>query len=126
MFRKTALTLVFLAITVSAAVSANAQGLKYESKGKRDPFVPLIGSGKIITSGLDDILSIEDVSLEGIAVGAGGKRVALINGQILKEDDKRGNLKIKHITATKVTLSIDDKLYNLSLPEEGGGTHSEK
>lgn len=111
----------FLAIAFFIAIPfVQSDPLKYESKGKRDPFVPLIGPGKTITAGLEDILSIEDVNLEGIAVAAKGNRVAIINGQILKENDKVGSVLINKITDKAVTLSIDGKAYNINLPEEGG------
>lgn len=108
-------------ISISVTVSSWAiEVSRYEPKGKRDPFVPLIGAGRNVSTGLEGIVSIEDVNLEGIAMGAKGKRFAIINGQLMREDDKAGSLMIKHITDKKVTLSIDDKVYEVNLPEEGG------
>lgn len=118
--RKIVSIILISSAAIFILVFAYGESFQYESKGKRDPFVPLIGSGKAVTTGLEDIVSIDDVNLEGIAVGLRGKRIAVINGQLLKENEKIGNLKIIRITDKMVTLSINDKVYQLNLPEEGG------
>lgn len=105
---------------ILAANFANPQEFKYDSRGKRDPFVPLIGPDRAVATDLDDITSIDDVRLEGIAVGAQGKKVAMVNGEMLKEGEKIGSFEIKTITKTAVTFMISGKEYNLRLPEEGG------
>jgi len=113
-------------ITVTAAMAALIHLLPgtlcaYEPKGKRDPFIPLIGQNKGIRSeGLEGVLTAQDVLLEGIAVGPTGKNIAILNGQIVKEKDKFGLLQINKITNKTVELSIDGKKYNLSLQEEEG------
>lgn len=94
---------------------------KYESKGKRDPFVPLIGRERGKSAGLESIRSIQDVNLEGIAIGASGKNIAILNGQMVRENDKFGVLKIKKISQKSVQLSIDGDNHTLNLqePEKG-------
>ncbi len=121
MFRKIIFTIVlFLIITAIVIPFVNGQAVKYEPKGKRDPFVPLIGSGKSASVGLEDVLSVEDLNLEGIAVGPQGKMVAIINDHILKENDKVGNLQVKSITKKEAVIFIEGKEYKLGLIEEGG------
>lgn len=92
----------------------------YEAGGKRDPFIPLIGQEKVKSSGLENITSIEDVALEGMAVGAGNKNIAILNGQMVKEGDKFGTLIIKKISNKQVDLSIEGKNYKLDFQEEEG------
>jgi len=93
----------------------------YESKGKRDPFVPLVGQDRGNRSaGLGGIVSVNDVLLEGIAIGSSGKNIAILNGQIVKEKDKFGLLQIKKIRKKTVEISIDGKVHTLSLQEEKG------
>ena len=110
---------VILALMTTAAL-ANAEEFRYEVKGKRDPFVPLVGPDRVVIAGLEDIVSIDDVNLEGIAVGAQGNTVVMINGHMLKEGDKVGSLEVKKITKSVVTLAVGGKAYNLKLTEEGG------
>ncbi len=93
----------------------------YESKGKRDPFIPLVGQDKGRSSGgLQGIISVNDVFLEGIAMGSSGKNVAILNGQMVKEKDKFGLLEIKKIAKKTVEISIDGKVHTLSLQDEKG------
>lgn len=112
--------LFFLALTILLTSSAYNESFRYETRGKRDPFVPLIGSGKVVSAELEDILSIEDVHLEGMATATKGNKIVMINGQMLKENEKVGNLVIKHIGNKVVMILLDGKEYKLSLSEEGG------
>ncbi len=113
----TVLMVVGLALAAGEQVAA-ADQIRYEATGKRDPFVPLIGQDKTAATSLDDVTSIEDIKLEGIAVGARGRRVAIINGQMLKDDDKVGLIEMRKITSTTVTLLFDGKEYALNLSQE--------
>ena len=111
---------VLTTIFVLLSGSADAEEFRYEAKGKRDPFIPLVGPDRVAIAGLEDIVSIDDVNLEGIAVGAQGNTVVMINGHMLKEGDKVGSLEVKKITKSVVTLAVGGKAYNLKLTEEGG------
>ena len=112
---------LFLIVNMLCAPCAYSEKLDktafgYESKGKRDPFVPLIGQvqAKKI-SGLIDITSIEDVKLEGIAIDSSGNNIAILNGQMVKEDSKFGVLHIKKISQKTVQLSIEGTDYTLKI-----------
>ncbi|MFH0763730.1 MAG: hypothetical protein V1927_01845 [Candidatus Omnitrophota bacterium] len=109
---------LFFLIIVSAAGSCD--DFKYEPRGKRDPFVPLIGQDKVVTAALADVTSVEDVKLEGIAIGSDSKRTAIMNGEIVREGYKAGEIVIKKIDHKSVTLLINNKEFKVSLPEEGG------
>lgn len=110
-------------IGVSRALQEKTPALeshKYEPKGKRDPFAPLVTQEKVSGTSLEDVSSVDDLQMEGIAVGAQGKRVAIMNGEMVKENDKFGNLEIKKITKNSVDITLDGKQYTLNLPIEGG------
>ena len=114
--------LYLIAGTLSAPYAYGEQpagaAFEYESNGKRDPFVPLIGQEKAKKiSGLEDITSIEDIKLEGIAIGASGKKAAILNGRMVKDNDLFGVLHIKNISQSTVQLSIEGKDYTLKLPK---------
>lgn len=111
---------LFLAVGVILASVGTCEDFQYESHGKRDPFVPLVGSEKPTIAKLEDITSIDDINLEGIAVGARGIRSAIINGEILRQGSKVGDIEIRKIGNKMVTLSISGKEYTVKLPEEGG------
>lgn len=111
-------TVLFLIVATASFGWAELPG--YEPHGKRDPFVPLVGPERPTIVRLEDITSIDDVSLEGIVSGPKGTKAAIINGEMLKEHERIGDLEIKDITKRKVTLIISGKEYNKNLPEEGG------
>lgn len=113
--------ITLLPICIAVFVSlAGAQSFKYESHGKRDPFAPLIGQDKGSIGKLVDITSAEDLRLEGIASGPGGKNTAILNGEMVKAGQKIGEVTIKNITANAVEILMGDKTYSLKLSEEGG------
>lgn len=119
--RKKIRIITLLAICIAGFVSlAGAQSFKYESHGKRDPFAPLIGQDKGSVGKLVDITSAEDLRLEGIASGPGGKNTAILNGEMVKAGQKIGEVTIKNITADAVEILMGDKTYSLKLSEEGG------
>lgn len=112
--------LIALIITVTISMAAECESFKYEAHGRRDPFVPLIGQDKVVAATLADVTSVEDIKVEGIAIGSDGKRTAIINGEIVKEGYKAGEIVIKKINPKSVTLLISNKEFKTSLPDEGG------
>ena len=80
------------------SVSGIAGAYEYESMGRRDPFVPLVGiTGEGHAGGINSILTVEDVSLQGIVVGPDNERNVIINGELLKKGDKRERLSVESI-----------------------------
>lgn len=114
--------LPLLVVTAIFAQPGSAENFTYESQGKRDPFVPLIGVDRPSLSKLEDITSIADVRLEGIASKSGGKMVAILNGEIAREGDKFGDIEIRKITKDTVTIFMGGHSYDKNLGEEGGKT----
>ncbi len=116
--------IVYIIIVVAAAMMLYLlpeQVFGYEPKGKRDPFVPLVGQEKgNRLAGLKGVVSINDVTLEGIAIGSSGKNIAILNGEMVKENDQFGLIQIKKISRKTVELSIEGKDHILSLQEEKG------
>jgi len=107
-------------IVLPHLLSGSAFG--YDSQGQRDPFVPLIGleEKKVRPSCLEEMVAIEDLILEGIAISPSGKNVAILNGRMVKERDKIGAIQIKKISKKNIELSINGKDYGLSLTKEEG------
>ena len=116
----TRIFLIVLMITFTVSMAAVCESYRYEPHGRRDPFVPLIGQDKVVAATLADVTSVEDIKVEGIVIGSDGKWTAIVNGEIVKEGYKRGEIVIKKIDRKSVTLSINNKEFKVSLPEEGG------
>ena len=79
--------------------------------------MPLVSRERQIVAA-EDVVSVNDVSLEGLAVGRLGRKVAIINGVMLKTGDRIGNIKLKSIADKSVTVVIDGGEYELYMPEE--------
>ena len=110
-----AMTMLFIATSFAAEQS------RYDSHGKRDPLVPLVGQEKPGgTVALSEIVSIDEVMLEGIAGETTGNKTAIMNGELVKENFKSGEVQIKKISKNSVTLTISGKDFTVNLPEEGG------
>ena len=101
---------------------AHTDAYQYEARGKRDPFVPLLGQGGKSSAvvSLEDAVTIADVKLEGIASDAKGRRVAILNGEIVKEGSLIGLVRTVKIDAKSVSLLVGGKEYTVNLFEEGG------
>lgn len=104
---------------LSVLLAENAMAVyQYDSYGRRDPFVPLVGvASKVGVSGAAGVLTIDGVQLEGIIIGSDGKPEVIINGEILKEGDRIGLLLIESIGPNDVRIKIVDTYYNLKLYE---------
>ncbi len=73
--------LLLFAFTLTTYLS---EASPYDSHSKRDPFVPLVGTHARASGSLEDVMSIEDVDLQGIANDSAGSRVAIINGEMIR------------------------------------------
>lgn len=91
---------------------------EYKSFGRRDPFVPLVGTSREGAAGDTwGILTIDDVVLQGIVVSPDGARSVVINGEIMKEGDKKERLFVESITENTVTIVIEEQKHELKLYE---------
>ncbi|MCM8761381.1 MAG: hypothetical protein NC938_01915 [Candidatus Omnitrophica bacterium] len=115
---------VSIILLVMIVPLGHCENFQYESHGKRDPFVPLVGVDRPAAGRLEEITSVADIRLEGIATGAGKSMVAILNGEVVKEGDKFGDIEIKKITGRKVSILFGGKPYEMSLTEEEGGIKS--
>ncbi|MDD5437295.1 MAG: hypothetical protein PHX20_07110 [Candidatus Omnitrophica bacterium] len=121
MVRKRLLALL-IPLMFIPAVSLGAEGFRYDAHGKRDPMVPLIGQEKAAGAmiPISEAVSIDDLRLEGIVAQASGHSMAVMNGELVKENFKAGEVEIKKILKKSVVLTISGKEYTVNLPEEGG------
>lgn len=109
--------MVAIVLAASALGAAEIPSVfKYDSKGRRDPFVPLAGVEKAGTKGgIKGVLSIEDVVLQGIVMGADGKRRAIINGEVMKEGDTIEHVSIISVNENGVKLNIEGTEHEVKL-----------
>jgi len=103
---------------LNLAISAGAQEEKavfvYNDNGNRDPLLQLVSKNGVINNYDTDFL-ITDLTLEGIIAGTGEGNFAIINGQIVKVNDKVGKYFISNIDSSAVYLSNGQETHILQL-----------
>ena len=98
---------------ISTLVWAEEGPFVYNDHGKRDPFWNLVTpSGNFVNYDTD--LLITDLMLEGVVVSYKGN-VAIINGRMVKTNDKVGQYSVSTITKDSVTLIKDQERFDLRL-----------
>ena len=101
------LSVVWLGI---APVWAAEQGPKhsssfqYDSKGRRDPFTPLVREGKLVNVMPGTQLSASRPVLFGILWDPGGQSIALLNDTEVKVGDTIGGYRVQEIRQDAVVL----------------------
>ena len=94
--------------------------IAYDSKGKRDPFLPLITGEKGTVMGLEMVETIDDVRLEGVIMDAAGSSMAVINDTLLMEGEKQYSVTLKRVENNSVVIYVHDKEHTVYLITEGG------
>ncbi len=94
------------------------EGFQYNAKSKRDPFVPLISETGEYASDAYEASAIEDIRLEGIVWDDMKGSIAIINGEIAKEGDSLGSVKILKINKDGVIFDINGESVNVELNKE--------
>lgn len=113
--------LIFAGATHFAAGVFAEEAYVYDPHGRRDPFVPLLGVSARTAGSLEDIMGIEDVSFQGVAVDSAGRKVVVINGEMIVEGQTIGRLTIKKILNEEVILIIDENEYTLNIYKDENG-----
>ena len=120
--KKNKLIILFVliwALTAVAAYASEEQAFIYNSKNKRDPFIPLVTQSGVYAPGLEmAVESVADISLEGTMIDPQGGSLAIINGQILRLGDQIGIFKIIKIEAARVIVSAGEREYIINLSSE--------
>ena len=98
---------------------ANEAKFVYDSKGKRDPFMSLIGKNVTLTD-VELLESIEDVRVEGVIIDPNEGSSAIINGQIIKVGEFLGGFRLIKVTKYFVVLQRDEKKHTIQFraPDE--------
>jgi hypothetical protein len=120
------ISVIFVLVCAAAALFA-AEGAaqdtsampSYDSKDRRDPFIPLITQNTRVAAGLENVQTIDDILLEGIVWDAAGGSIAVLNGVIVKVGDAIGVVKVESIEEKEVELYINNIKHKIALSEEG-------
>lgn len=96
------ISLVFFTVATVFSV-AFADDFRYDSKNRRDPFIP-----EAQIASVEKQLGANQLRLEGIILDPFGNSIAMLNGEIVKENETFAGLKVKKIEANKVTFETKE------------------
>ena len=113
--------LLFLIISAmmlcNQSLAAQKEPFKYDDHKKRDPLWRLVTSeGNIIN--YDTEYLITDLNLEGIIFDPYGKSYAIVNGTVIKPNDKIGAYVVKKIEQKKVMLTNGQESFVIEVKKE--------
>jgi len=107
--------MLFLSVGLMVFFSlAFADEIRYDSGDRRDPFIPLVGEGAVLSKGFDP----SALNVQGIIIDPREGPSALINGDLYKEGEHVQNANIIHIFNDRVIFSQDDEEKTIWIREE--------
>lgn len=110
-----------LALALWAALGAPSAWAEYRSKGKRDPLIPLMNSEgqRIYPPGLDEEMAtgVSGLILQGIVFDSKADSYAIINGEVVREQDEIEGMKVVSIHPRAVTILADGQNHQLALQQ---------
>lgn len=91
---------------------------EYDAKGRRDPFVPLLTrEGRRIhppgSDGEGAFSGAEGLRLEGIVFDPGEESYAILDGQLVREGEEVGGVRVLEIGPDSVTVLSDGEPQEL-------------
>jgi hypothetical protein len=90
----------------------------YDSKGKRNPFIPLVTSdGRLLK--LDAREVSDGLALEGIIYDKVSMSYAIVNGLVVKIGDFVGDYQVLDIEENKVVFIKEGQTLEVELKKEG-------
>jgi len=110
-------------VSASPEEMSEKESYRYKHGGRRDPFVPLIGAKTKAGGALEDVMSIEDVKFQGVAIDSRGLKTVILNDEPVNEGETVGHVTVKKILKDKVILLIDKEKYEIDFVEEEGGAN---
>lgn len=109
---------IIIVVLLLAGPLAAEEGFEYETKGKRDPFVPLVSVEGVYMSDAQGVSGITDISLEGIVWDELTGSIAIVNGEIMKEGQEIGSVKLLKIQKDGVIFEVEGEAVRVNLRDE--------
>jgi hypothetical protein len=103
---------------VFCAAYAQEQQFTYDSKGKRNPFIPLLTSdGRLLK--LDKEEAKGDLQVEGVIFDKRGRSYTIVNGQVVGIGDSIAGYEVLKIENNKVLFIKESKITEIEIRKEG-------
>lgn len=99
------------------ADSQAEEGFVYDSKGERDPFMPLVTSdGRLLKIGQKE--QAKGISLEGIIYDKEGGSYAIVNGDVVRAGETIEDFQILKIESDRVVFIKNGEPIEVELDKE--------
>ena len=103
---------------IYSSAHAQEQQFTYDSKGRRNPFIPLVtAEGRLLQ--LDKEEAKGDLSVEGIIFDKRGRSYAIVNGQVVGIGDGIAGYEVLKIENNKVIFIKESKITEIEIHKEG-------
>jgi hypothetical protein len=103
---------------IAGIALAEEQQFTYDSKGKRNPFIPLLTEdGRLVK--LDKEEAKGDLQVEGIIFDKRGRSYAIVNSQVVGIGDSIAGYAVLKIENNKVVFIKEDKITEIEIHKEG-------
>jgi len=98
-------------------IAFGQEGFVYDSKGKRNPFIPLVSSeGRLLKlDKRETSTGTGSLSLEGIIYDKSGRSFAIVNATVVGIGDSVGDYQVLKIYANKVIFIKDGEPLEVEL-----------
>jgi len=102
---------------------ASEEDFIYDSRGRRDPFIPLTdkdsptGLRRIFVPPEAEVKLPIEITLKGI-LQKGGKLFAIINDEVMQKGDRIDELEITEVQKDKVILQYNGREFSVPLRKE--------
>ena len=117
--------IVVLSLITVAVAGASVRDFTYQSKGNRDPFMSLVTKDGRILPGARTVSETGNVELEGVIWDPNGKSMAILNGKLVKEQQRIMNMQVLKINKTSIILQKEGKVMVVNLKKGGGSSDEE-
>jgi len=97
------------------ATTTDGTPFRYDSGGRRDPFVPLVRDGRLVAVTPGVPIETARPTLYGILWDAGGRSIALINEKEVTVGDAVAGYQVKAIRPDAVVLEAEGEVVELRI-----------
>ena len=118
-----------MAVFALSVGGPSAAWAAYESKGRRDPFIPLLlASGERVNPPPDQEGAgppgLSSVALQGLVYDPSAESYVILGGQLLRENEEWEGVRILKIEPNAVTIWRDGETHQLTVRETEEEKHT--
>lgn len=114
---KTVAFIFFTSLLFFSSIIFAEEEFIYNSKGRRNPFIPLVTSdGRLLQ--LDKKETSGELSIEGIIYDKSARSFAIVNGSVVGIGDKVAGYQVLKIENNKVTFIKDGEITEVKIKKE--------